>query len=425
MNSLIKRELQIFALVSFVIYVSVVLVAPMAGEDYGLTRLFHTEGIFERLSYAVNKSSSQMATWNARLGEQIAIFELSLPKWISIFIYSFSFILFSICIAMLSSKKDENKWKQVSLVAASLTFLIWPGMEVFFWKTANSEYLQTMLLIMIVAIPYAKRHSIEEMKKNRKLYIAYLIVCFLAGMSFENVPFSVAISFLTLCVWEKRKNITNYLPIMFLLGGWLCLITAHSTSIRRNYYANTIQSNSNPIIHYTERFKDIVSTFFDTSSLLLALSIISLIYLSRLKLISKYHIALIIASVLVVGSMLASPYTEARSFLFAWCVMFSIICYACTIALIEFKIKNLLTLILLISTCFGIYTFHIYSSYGNKMAEREIGIINALGTEKCNNGYKIKLIMDDHGYRYINNRDEWYYNQVTSSRNYYDCNITK
>lgn len=424
MNNVEYRELRLFALISLILFIAVVIVAPIAGEDYGLTKHFTTENIFARISYAIDKSHIQIITWNARLGEQLSIFELSLPRWISLLIYSLSFVFFSATVGMLSSKNDGSKWKIVSAYVAGLTFLLWPGMEVFFWKTANSGYLQTMILTMLVAIPYAGEYNIEHMKKRRLKYSAYLIICLLAGLSFENVPFALAISLLSLCLWQKRKSLLNYIPIIVLLLGWILLISTKSTLIRREYYLHAYPHNINPLIHYTERFKDVVSVFLETSSVILTLSIISLCYLKKLGLMTKYHICLIMASILVVGSMLASPYTEARSFLFAWCAMFSIICYAFSEAVERYQIRSISTILLMASFCFGVYTLIIYSSYGEKLAQRDKAILNSIGKEACIKGYPIKLIMDKHSYRYLNNRDEWYfYNASTIGSNYYNCKL--
>ena len=416
-------ELKLFALISFAIFVAIVLVAPMAGEDYGLTKLFQSEGLVERISYAIDKSKMQSSGWNARLGEQIAIFELSLPKWMSLTIYSISFGVFAIVVAMLSSKNGSDSWMKTAAYVVSFTFLLWPGMEVFFWKTANSGYLQPIIITMLVVIPYAERQCMETMVNRRLLYAIYLLICFLAGLSFENVPFAVAISLLILCSWEKRRNFSNYIPIIILLAGWMVLITAHSTSVRRAYYAQAIPRNSDPFIHYIDRFKDIVSVFYDTSLILFLLALVSLTYLYRQRLLSKYHACLVIASLLVVGSLLVSPYTEARSFLFSWCVMFSIFCYAFMKLQEKLKIKTLSTVLLFLSVCFGLYTLSIYTSYGDKLNSREQGIIEAIGTDKCKVGYEIRYIKTDYKYRYINNRDWWYYNNMINRGDYYNCNI--
>jgi hypothetical protein len=423
MNDINKRELIIFSFISFAIFLSIIIIAPMAGEDYGLTKTFHHEGILERLNYAISRSQVQMASWNARFGEQIAIFELSLPRWISVIIYSLSFVCFSYCIGVLTCMDKAGIWKNTSMYVAGLTFLLWPGMEVFFWKTANSEYLQTMMLTIIVILPYSDKRLLEELQKRKIKFTFYLTLCFISGLSFENVPFAVSISLLALCVWDKRHKIINFLPISLILSGWLILITADSTSLRREYYGKTIKSNSSLLNYYLDRFLDVTLTFIDTSGLIFSLSLVSLTYLFKLKLITKYHVILILASILVVGSMLASPYTEARSFLFAWCVMYSFICYAFVTFINRNDFKNLSAIILFSSMCFGLYTLKTYSIYGEKIKIREQAILNAVGTQKCATGLSIKAITVNSGYRYVNNRDPWVINNTSEVSKYYNCVI--
>ncbi|WP_210515192.1 DUF6056 family protein [Pantoea ananatis] len=424
MNDRKKRDLLLFSMISFALFTAIVIMAPMTGEDYGLTKLFHDESFFQRISYAIDKSSNQISGWNARLGEQIAIFELSLPRWMSIFIYCFSFPAFAAAVAMVCSKDDGNGWKYTSKYAAGLIFLLWPGMEVFFWKTANSGYLQPMILTMLAVIPYSGRFYIESLKERKHILIPYLIICTLAGLSFENVPFALCISLVILCIWDGRKKLINYLPVVFMFLGWLILIMAPSTSARIDYYSSVMPSSKDHLTQYASRFFDVVSTFFSTSSIILSLSILSVLYLSYTNRFTKYHACLIIASLLVVGSMMASPYTEARGFLFAWCVMYSFICYACHKAFDRFGLSIGTTALMFFSLCFGIYTLCIYTSYGEKLKMRESDIIGSIGTEKCRNGYEIGIINDHHGYRYLNNRDEWYFYNMIGKSDYYGCYIT-
>ena len=423
-NKFYSKELNLFGLISLAIFTAIVIAAPLAGEDYGLTKLFHDESILSRIYYAIDRSHTQIITWNARLGEQLTILELSLPNWMSLTLYSSSFIAFTLTIGKLFCNKRKFDWKLTTGFTASLTFLLWPGMEVFFWKTANSGYLQPMILTLIAAIPYSDKKTLNVLKKNRFKYLGYLLICYLAGCSFENVPFALSASLLMLCVWQQRRGLYNYLPILSLIAGWLTLITAHSTSIRRGFYSNAYPQNGSNLSHYLDRIKDVASTFFNTSLILFIISIISLAYLKKIGLLTKYHICLVVASVLVVGSMIASPYTEARSFLFAWCVMFSISCYALAIFIERNNLHTYTTPLLLMSLFFGLYTLSIYSSYATKLNERNSDIISALGSEACKKGYKINLINTSYPYRYINNRDEWFfYNANSVGSYYYNCKL--
>ncbi|WP_256852300.1 DUF6056 family protein [Pantoea sp. Fr+CA_20] len=414
----------LIASLSLVIFSIIVYIAPMAGEDYGLTKFFQNETILQRLAYAIEKSHHQITWWNARLGEQLAIFELSMPRWISIPFYILSFPVFCLCIGFISGAKKKQDIIVISTICAGTMFLIWPGMEVFFWKTANSGYLQPMILTMLVMSAYSDRIFIEKIYNKKFVYLIFIAGCFLSGLSFENVPVAVIVSMLSLCLWERRRGMHYFMPIISIAAGWVTLITAKSTGIRRDYYARAIPSNDDFLSHYYNRFLDVVNCFFDTSSIIFSVSAISLVYLVINGAVRKYHYCLIFCSILVVGSMVASPYSEPRGFLLAWCVMFSFSCYALYHFTCNSGRSSILILLMSISFAFGIYTYKIYSSYSHLLISRERGIINALGSEKCKDGYEIGIINDDHGYRYINNRDEWYFYNMIEKKDYYGCMIT-
>jgi|GEM_PF-909072 len=426
MNDNLKmyKWLILAASISMVIFAIIIYIAPMAGEDYGLTKFFHNETILQRLAYAIEKSNHQITWWNARLGEQIAIFELSMPRWISIPVYAFSFPAFCLCIGLISGLQNKKQVAIISTIAAGIMFLIWPGMEVFFWKTANSGYLQPMMLTMLVISAYVDKYFINSVYRKKFIYITFMAVCFFCGLSFENVPVAVIISMLSLCVWERRKGLHFYMPIISIAAGWVILVTAKSTGIRRDYYAKAIPSNDGFLAHYFNRALDVVSCFFGSSGILFAASLLSLAYLVINGALKKYHYCLIFCSILVVGSMIASPYSEPRGFLLAWCVMFSFICSALHHFTCKKGNSSFLIILTAVSLMYGIYTYKIYSSYSHLLLSRERGIINAIGSDKCKYGYEIGIINDNHGYRYINNRDEWYFYNMIGKSDYYGCLIT-
>src|SRR5438034_9496279 len=55
-------------------------ISPLNGEDYGLSRLDLGQPLLDRLSWITQKSAYQWLHWNARLGEQLSIFWLTMPK---------------------------------------------------------------------------------------------------------------------------------------------------------------------------------------------------------------------------------------------------------------------------------------------------------------------------------------------------------
>ena len=57
------------------------------------------------------------------------------------------------------------------------------------------------------------------------------------------------------------------------------------------------------------------------------------------------------------------------------------------------------------------------------MNSREIKIKEAIALKSCSEGVKIYLITPSVPYRYINNRDGWYYNNEPTVSGYYSCTI--
>lgn len=426
LGSQLKRDTLIFSLVISSVYLSIVLVAPKMGEDYGLTKHFTDEGLLQRISFAIARSSSQISGWNARLGEQLAIFELSLPHWMSLLIYSIAVIPFMLALSLLSGAKENGQRAMLGMICMVMLFLLWPGMEVFFWKTANSEYLQPMILVLVTAAGYSEKERINRLAPKKLTFTAYLIACFLSGLSFENVPLALSVALISLCFIQKRRGICNYLPVVSMMVGWALLMLAPSTALRKAYYDSVIDKGSDFSSYYLSRFIDVCARFFETTSVLLVIAIVACLYLYRKGKLTAYHYAMISASVLVVGSMMASPYTEPRGFLFAWCVMFSMVAYALCEILESAKAPNILAGAFVASLLFGLYTLNVYSKIGLASDLREEKIISSQGGKSCETGIKVSRLNTDASYRYINNRDDWFMYNMTNKQNYfYQCNLIK
>lgn len=422
--SRLKRDALIFSLVIYSVYLSVILIAPKMGEDYGLTKHFSNEGLLQRISFAIARSSAQISGWNARLGEQLAIFELSLPHWMSLLIYSIAVIPFMLALSLLSGAKENGQRAMLGMICMAMLFLLWPGMEVFFWKTANSEYLQPMILVLITAAGYSEKERINRLVSKKLNFTAYLAVCFLSGLSFENVPLALSVALISLCFIQKRRGLHNYLPVFSLMIGWAMLMIAPSTRLRKAYYDSTIDKGSDFASYYLSRFTDVCARFFETSSVLLVIALAACLYLTKKGRMTAYHHMMILASVLVVGSMMASPYTEPRGFLFAWCVMLSLVAYAISEALSSTKRLNLFAASSFASLLFGLYTFNVYSEIGMASNLREEKIVSSLGGKECESGIKVERLNTGAGYRYINNRDDWFIYNMTNKPNYfYECNL--
>ena len=69
-------------------------------------------------------------------------------------------------------------------------------------------------------------------------------------------------------------------------------------------------------------------------------------------------------------------------------------------------------------------TFSIYKNHAARLNARTNYIIDHIGREPCISGVKIRILNDEHGYKYINNRDEWFFYNMINTNKYFGCKIT-
>ncbi|HHA1185540.1 TPA: DUF6056 family protein [Enterobacter roggenkampii] len=424
MKAIVRSVISIQAIAIACIYVLTFMYSPLNGEDYGLTKRFTTESISERLSWALERSVHQIESWNARLGEQLSIFTLSLPDYTFLLVAVISIAMLCYVISTLLFD-DENKPSSL-MVGVIFVFLLWPGFELFTWRTVITGYTVPMLLTLAVIRKFMT-HSRRAMLIDSKIQIAlYCLVGFLSGLSFENVPVAtIFFLFATLLMSKQLKTRLALVPVS-VMTGWALLVTAPSTTFRRIKYHEWYHKDIPFLDGIQARAINVVSVFAQTSTIVFIAAILALAYLYHKKLVFKEHDLLLISSVLVVGSMVASPYTEARSFMFAWCVMIAFV-VAAVKALIDkdwrynFAIIVVGFISLYVSKELYIKTRDFYEP----MHIRESLIESKLNSNECGSGIKVGLVNGFDDYRYVNNRDEWYYYNLPLVSEYYGCKIIK
>lgn len=404
------------------LYVMVFSVSPMMGEDFGLTKRFTNETILERMHWAIERSEFQMTRWNARLGEQVAIFSLSMP---SAFMAATSLLCIILLIFALSNMTDSklNKLDRF-FICSCFVFFLMPGFEVFFWKTANAGYLQTITLTMFAIIPFISEHARQVVNKSKLYILLHVVICFLAGMSFENTPVAIIILAFSLLALREVSFKSIIIPVIAILAGWLVLMLSPSTAIRSEHYKAMYHVPDMSVDYFMVRATDVIKVFFSTSSVLFFLALAALGYLFFTKALSKRVACLIFSSVLVVGSMCLSPYTEARAFLYAWCVMIVVVVHAANDIYTKYKNGIFAT------AAFGFLSLSqlstAYSTYNDlafQANQREYTILNNIGQEECKNGVNIFMYKTNSSYKYVNNRDVWFfYNPINGSR-FYGCKL--
>ncbi|MGL4336177.1 MAG: DUF6056 family protein, partial [Turicibacter sp.] len=233
---MIKSTYLLFVLLTLMLFSSVLSIVPMNGEDYALTAIFRQgDDFIYRISWAFSRALLQYQTWNARLGELNAIFQLSFPSYIQILFSTLSFIGF-VCFIALVFFSDGNNRKIKIMISIPVVVVFIPSFEVFFWKTVNMGYLQPILLSFPCLYFFNSKEKLNELLVGDFKFIVAVFSLFLLGLSFENVaPALVIYMILSMLLYNKLRVIKLYFLILAILAGWGLLMTAQSTSIRTEY----------------------------------------------------------------------------------------------------------------------------------------------------------------------------------------------
>jgi len=424
MKAIVRSAIYMQAITIACFYILTFIFSPLNGEDYGLTKRFTSEGILDRLSWALERSVHQIESWNARLGEQLSIFTLSLPDYTFFLVAVISVAI--LCYIVSTLLFDEGSKVDSLAIGVIFVFLLWPGFELFTWRTVITGYTVPMLLTLAVIRKFMTESRRSMLVNSRMQMAAYCLVGFLSGLSFENVPVATLFFLVaTLFMNKQLKTRLSLVPVS-VFTGWIVLVTAPSTTFRRIKYHEWYHKDISFIDGIQSRAIDVVSVFAHTSTVVFIAAILALTYLYNKKLVVKEHDLLLISSVLVVGSMVASPYTEARSFMFAWCVMIAFVVSAMKVLVnADWKYNLAIIAIGFMSIYVGNELYKQTRGFYEPLNLRESLIEAKLKSSECGSGIKVGLVRGFDDYRYVNNRDEWYYYNLPLVSDYYGCKIVK
>lgn len=413
------------ATITLIVYVIVFTMSPLSGEDFALTRQFGSETFLERISWVVDRSVEQSSTWNARLGEQLSIFWLSMPKVFFTLVATAAFLLL-IFLSATSITGFRHLFVKVTLSIA-LIFAFWPGMEVFFWGTANAGYLQPMLILLSCMYLYRSESSLSRLRETKFLSAGVVLLAFLGGLSFENAPVAV-IAYMAISLFlQGRQHISLWTiaPIASMALGWVLLLAAPSTALRSQYYKDARGLEGYSIDYLLARFVDVVSVFTSTALPLLIAALVSCAYLF-MKRKFRLQVSLMLGTaILVVASVMAAPYTEPRAFLLAWALLLTI-AFA---GLFEFMSNHRVPDYLLIGACvlalyFPLTAITNYADFASISNAREAHILAEQDRGNCADGVRVDRITKQYPYKYLNNRDIWYAaNDTGYVSDYYLCKV--
>ena len=412
------------ALITLITYAVIFTISPINGEDFALGRKFTNESFALRLESIAGRSLNQIQTWNARLGEQLAIFWLSWPRLYFTLAAVAAFAIFNFLLATIAS--DGTRRLEKTAISMAIIFALWPGMELFFWGTANAGYLQPLVLFLVCIYFYRNEPAVSQLNQSTRLVCLVSLTAFFAGLSFETVPIAV-LAYLALTIFFcKEKLITwkTVTPLVTMAMGWALLVTAPSTFIRRAYYAGAFKTNGYSYEYLITRFGDVLNVFYATTQPLLIAYAFAIMYLARKKELQRPLFFFLVTGCLTIFSVSAAPYTEPRAFSLAWALMYAVVLAGVVDLMMQhWSVKLLLIPILVGLLYFPSVTYFLYSQFADEMNTRDAIIRYKADAGECKQGITVKSITTKYEYRYLLNRDEWYKNSADQVGYYYNCKI--
>lgn len=406
------------------LYVMIFIISPLNGEDFALTRDFQNYSFIDRISWVIDRSIEQSTSWNARLGEQLAIFWLSMPKIYFALFATFVFLAFNYFIANIVD--DDRKVSKKIILSLIFIFALWPGMELFFWGTVNAGYMQPLVIILFVIYSYKNEAAIEKLKGSKYLFLIVSIASFMVGLSFENTPIAVGFFMFASLIFGGRKFLSwRTLTPIFTIGiGWLLLIFAPSTTFRRNFYNNMYGIDSYSAEYLLGRVQDVILIFLEHSWLLLLMTLFFSYWTYQNAQDKKRLLLLFSVILLVIISVVPAPYTEPRSFSLAWALMAALCISGVNALVIRFKKFNIIYSILFsFLLYFPLKSASMYSDFAMLMNTRDLYIRDMSNNSACLEGLEVKQITKLYPYKYLNNRDEWYRANPDFVSQYYECKV--
>lgn len=438
-NIAISVELWAFFFLALLMLLSALIfsVSPMNGEDYALTKQFNDASFFERASWAIERSIQQSIHWNARLGEQLAIFWLAMPRvWFS--------VANLICISLLAFilalfAVPEKKWSRNTLVLSSLLvitafFLLWPRLEIFFWRTASAGYLQPLVMTLLLLLPFYSSRTCQLLLSTWPSTTILVLLGLLCGLSFENVPPALLpyMAFITYLHFKEKTEFRIQLGLIVLiyLLGWALLMIAPSTHARTAYYISAFNIPPASLDYFSHQSLAVLQAFVTVSTPLLVTLVTVLLINLYLKTGSWHQPArfylLLVPAALCVASVVKAPYIEPRAFTLAWTILIIVI-VRLTFELLQ-QLPGRLAQVATI--CLGISSvglagqvFVEYLDYSRKVSWRTDFIMEKQNSNECRDGLLIKVIQNNSDIRLLNNREEWVAGSLPQVSNYFNCKL--
>jgi hypothetical protein len=423
-------------LILIVIYGLTFSVSPLNGEDFALSRLQRGGGFARTVLWVSSTAARQMRGWNARFGEQLAIFWLEMPApWFTAAsIVAFTAFCWSVTAVARRSVRFDQAFLTGWVVANSLCWLVWPRMEIFFWRTAVAEYLQPLVLTLLIALVFVAKDFRAAIIYRPYRVVAAGVVAFLAGMSFENVPPALLIYFAWCVIRIHRRGdekISSLVSLASAYGlGWIALMAAPSTRVRINFYRMQFGAPVISLSYLASRARSVLDGLLSSSLELLILFaccvLFGFIKPSPSGKRSFSSLEFLFPGLVSLAGAVFAPYTEPRAFILLWVSMLVYVVWSFSEGDAKgFSIMRQASVLTLTIVAIGVAAsiYGEYAKFGAQANRRIDTIVANVGREPCARGLDVPRLTSDASPRILNNRDAWVASSLSQVDSYFGCKL--
>jgi hypothetical protein len=428
-----------FFLVMATFFLTVNYLTPLIGEDFALSAVnvpHQTAPLKEKIGLITDRIVREFTQWNARFGEQLAIFFLGFNKVIFDLLNSLVAMGYFYIIALYAFGRPLTFMRRHEIysfvISFALTIFFMPAFgEIFFWTTGACNYLWGSALILIFGLPYRMLLSGEDVLKGKPaLFPGFCILGFISGMSSENASVAIGLFVVIIifysCVRKRELGLWVYCGIASLVGGVSYLLLSRSTKIRVDYF-NKVYGVVHPTMStYLLRARTIGLDFLTSNEYTIGLIAILLLmnicrHRKRMTLYLKgglhgddadiFSVFLfVLVSLTSTAILILPPYYEKRAFFWA-VTMLTIVVVRLFGDLIEelspFWKRAVYSLMVIICLMTAVKSFQIYEIYAgfNKEAAFRDAEIKTLSQRQAK-AIKVKAYRP-YSLRVLNTREDY------------------
>jgi len=410
--------------------------SPLAGEDYSLTSYMPQASLLQRLVWVFGRSALQIRGWNARFGEQLAIFWLTMPHVWFVAANTLAFVSFGCVIAMFA--RGSVRWTSGLVSSTSVclaaTYLLWPRFETFFWTAGTSNYLHPLVLTLIVLVPFLVEDCDWLDRLRGRAVWAMMPIAFLAGASFESLPPGMLLC-MAFGLWREWRRGGPYLLRLLAVAcayalGWIVLMAAPSTAYRTQWYHEHSTFAGFTLPYLLERTVNSVRTFLGSGRELLFVVMLAVLgswFTGRVKVLREGSLLILgFGAVAASAFVIAAPYTEPRSFSILWITLIIALDRLVSVETARFSQRGRAVFAAGLGTsglAMAAVVLVAYAQFAARVDSRSDAVISRIGTASCQEGVALPLIRIPVERRIMADREIWVEEAPDQMSEYFHCKV--